>query len=100
MKTNNSYTFIVNYDGGTYVSQIFNYINIQESIHHWFDKFIADNIKIIRNDEIQILKKRINSEDYNPILLEGMKNVWCNDLGVINKSYFSMTIVGNGNSTD
>ncbi len=45
------------------------------------------------NKDFKILQNRLFSDDHIPVTIEGLDKVFCNDLGIINKSYFSMTIV-------
>lgn len=94
LKFMNSFTFIINYEQGTFISQIKNSISIEEATQKWFKKFVVDSNDIgIKEKVIKKIEKRLLQD--NPVLIQGMDNVWCNDLGYISKKYFSMTIVGN-----
>lgn len=88
-----NYTFIINYNGGTYISQVIDGKNLTEAIYKWLDRFKLENIDDLKSNILEQVQGRIVSEDYDPILLDGMNNVWCNDLGIIESQYFSMTIV-------
>ncbi|MDH7447321.1 hypothetical protein [Aquimarina sp. 2201CG14-23] len=89
------YIVIINYDEGTYISQLKGDNEIKKIlIKEWYDKFKTENISNLGNNILKQIKERIVLEDYNPIVLNGMDNVWCNDLGIIEGQYFSMTIVG------
>lgn len=95
MKNNSCYTFVVHYDEGTFVSQIFNSKTLEDAVYKWFDEFVSENSDNFNKEVFMEIEKNIKDEDYTPMLLTGTKNVWCNDLGIILKSYFSMTIIGN-----
>jgi hypothetical protein len=69
----NKYTFIFEFKGGTYVSQILS-DNLNFAINKW-----ASNDDYFRkinffDKEIKILKKEIHNDE--PILLRGLSNVW------------------------
>ena len=85
------YTFIVNYKDGTYVSQINNNSELDEAIKGWYNNF--ENENILNDKTLNEIKERLASKEFKPLFLNGLENVWCNDLGYIDKKYFSMTIV-------
>lgn len=70
------YTFVMDYLGGTYVSQ-FEAENIDSAIHKWAHSLDTDNIDGLG----PVGKKRLINEvaltDETPTHLNGLKNVWC-----------------------
>ena len=92
MKKEN-FIFIINYNEGIYISKIDFYRDITKSISSWYDQFILENKNNLDPEVFIIIKNRIDSGNYEPILLEGFNNVWSNDLGEIKKTFFSMNII-------
>ena len=77
------YTFIMEYLGGTYISQVkakdeFNAMQI------WLKALKVKEIKGFTKYQYQKLLKE-DFEDEKPILIEGCKNVWCFGLRISNK---------------
>ncbi len=72
----NSYTIILTYKEGIYMSQV-NSISEKTAIFDWIKKFDFDIIPNISLD----IRDRLNielSKEYNePVLLKGLKNVFC-----------------------
>lgn len=73
------YTFLLEIDGGTYISQI-NAINIEDSVIQWITSLEIENSKeqFISLEIVSGLKNEIFISDLEkPTELDGLKNVWC-----------------------
>jgi hypothetical protein len=67
------YTFLVEYRGGTYISQL-PCDTLDKSISEWSKTLVAENIKYLgplMKKEIAILLK-----DEEPVKIKGVNNVW------------------------
>ena len=73
-----TYTFIVEFRGGTYCSQV-QAKNVGESLFAWTEKLKKEKgeIEHLGDKTIQELEATLNDEDHQPILLSGMINAWC-----------------------
>lgn len=87
----NLYTVVVDYKGGTYVSQFHAY-NIEELKRKWilFELNTISKLAKIPYYGKKIICKKIFEKE---IELNDLHNVWNNDIGFISKSYFSMIII-------
>lgn len=88
----NLYTIIIDYKGGTYVSQ-YEASDIQDLKNNWIDKELPKLIEIAKFDknEVNIIKEKLIEE--KEIGFDGLTNVWNNDLGFLVDDYFSFIIV-------
>lgn len=88
----NLYTIIVDYKGGTYVSQ-YKALDILDLKNKWLDLELPKLKKIaaFTPNEVRAMKEKLLDE--KEICFEGLSNVWNNDLGFITKDYFSFIIV-------
>jgi uncharacterized protein YacL (UPF0231 family) len=69
-----TYTFIMDYLGGTYISQVKASSN-REAIGKWLrDLKIEEIEKFTKEDQESLIKSGF--EDEEPVLITGMKNVW------------------------
>ena len=69
------YTFIMEYLGGTYISQV-EAINHKEAMKIWLDNLKWQEIEnFTLNDKLSLIKE--NFVDEEPMLIEGLKNTWC-----------------------
>lgn len=86
------YTVIVDYAGGTYISQV-SASRIDNVLAQWADDFDfvyltkkrnpKKKSKILRRKKY--VKKLIEAED-SPVLLRGLQNVWCTSFLIKKKS--------------
>ena len=83
------FTFILEFRGGTYISQV-NTDTIQIALTKWADNLSIDSIQyfgIVSKKELQkLMRKEI------PTLIHGMNNVWCIS-GILKSGFFITTIV-------
>lgn len=80
MKTNGIYTFVMEFRGGIYCSQV-KAANIEGAINSWTNKLARDRFEIeyLTLDKLDRLKKEIKSGE-RPTKLKGLKNVWFTSL--------------------
>jgi hypothetical protein len=72
------YTFIMDYLGGTYVSQVRAH-NENEAMILWAEKLETDEIKGLTHDDKAIIIEN-GLDDDEAVLLTGLENVWCFDI--------------------
>ncbi|KFF02754.1 hypothetical protein [Flavobacterium hydatis] len=68
------YSFIMEYDGGTYIAQVYA-TNEHEAMRVWLNELDVKPIDSFTEKD----KKRLIMEDFvdeNPILISGCKNIW------------------------
>lgn len=80
------YTFIMDYLGGTYVSQVRAH-NENEAMVLWAEKLETDEIKGLTLDDKAIIIKN-GFDDNEAVLLTGLENVWC--FGILTKRGFAL----------
>lgn len=85
---NSCYTFILEYKGGTYISQT-NNSGLIRACKDWLYNL---NIESISGLEKKVLKSEVLDIDNPPVLLEGLINVWCIS-GEINQNFFLINII-------
>lgn len=73
-----TFTFIVEFRGGTYCTQV-EAKTINESVKKWVSKIKKEQseIKHLGDKIIRELESDLKNIDNKPILLTGLKNVWC-----------------------
>lgn len=76
------YTFIMNYDGGTFIAQI-EAKNEHNAMRVWLRELDVNNIEGFTEKERQRLIDE-DFEDEDPIPIEGCTNIWCFGLRVSN----------------
>lgn len=88
----NLYSIIIDFKGGTYVSQ-YEATDINNLKEKWIIEELPKLSKIANFNTYQIktIKKRTIEE--KEIKFDGLFNAWNNDLGSISKDYFSMIII-------
>ena len=91
-KQNKTYSFVINYDGGTFISQI-NANSIEESIKRWEEKELPIIVELAQIDKKTLKEIQSKLLKEKPMLLENLKEIWCNDFGLKCNDYFSMTII-------
>lgn len=71
------FTFIANFRGGTYCTQV-QAADVYKSIPEWIRKIKKeqDQIQYLGNKIIEELKKEAKDENNEPVLLNGLQNVW------------------------
>ena len=74
MNKNNVYTFLLEYKGGTYLSQI-KAESPQNALTKWSESLSVTEIKGLGEKTKEQLIKDTKLEE--PCLIEGMSNVWC-----------------------
>ncbi|MCP4350393.1 MAG: hypothetical protein GY795_33410 [Desulfobacterales bacterium] len=67
---NNLYTFVLDYKGGTYISQVTDNLP-EDAVKKWIDKLDPEQIGI------KTASKVISDPDENISPLDTLKNVWC-----------------------
>jgi hypothetical protein len=70
----NLYTFILDYIGGTYISQV-KARNLTKAVSKWPDGLVIDEIKGLGPNTISLLKLRLTED--RPVPLSGLINAWC-----------------------
>lgn len=72
-----NFTFIANFRGGTYCSQVQS-TDVNQSIIEWITQISEEQnqIKYVGNKVIEELKRESSSEDNKFVSLNGLKNVW------------------------
>ncbi|MEA9412263.1 hypothetical protein [Flavobacterium sp. PL02] len=73
-KRKHLYSFIMEYDGGTYITQVYA-TNEHEAMRVWLNTLDVKPIDSFTEKD----KKRLIMEDFvdeNPILISGCKNIW------------------------
>ncbi|MBL7710705.1 MAG: hypothetical protein JNJ86_16665 [Chitinophagaceae bacterium] len=72
-----NFTFIVNFRGGTYCSQV-QATEVNRSTLEWIKQIekVKDQIKYLGDKIIEELKKEAMNEDNNVTPLSGLKNIW------------------------
>lgn len=88
----NLYTIIVDYKGGTYVSQ-YKALNIQDVKRIWINKELPKLTEIAKFDSSEVKLIEVKLIEEKEINFDGLTNVWNNDLGLLFEDYFSFIIV-------
>ena len=72
-----TYTFITNYRGGIYCTQV-KAENVFKSVFAWTQKIKTEKeeIKYLGDKIIKELEVLSKDQDHKPILLTGLKNIW------------------------
>lgn len=68
------FTFVLDYAGGTYVSQV-NAASWKHAPRAWAEKLQAGEIQGIGSDSLLRLRARVKEEA--PVELTGLRHVWC-----------------------
>jgi hypothetical protein len=86
------YSVICFFNGGTYIKQI-EASSESEVLSEWID-YIGNNNDIgISQEEMNVLRQYHQESNFiEPVLILGLKNVWCSDTQPID-NYLSITIV-------
>lgn len=73
----NTYTYVVEFRGGTYCSQI-RAEDLSESLQGWLKELALtkSEIKYLGEKTINELKAMIDADDDFPVELNGLKNIW------------------------
>lgn len=70
------FTIIFEYRGGTYVSQV-EASNEIVAFQNWAKEIDPNEIKYLDSHLIKTIAKDSLNIDYQPVLLNGLKNTWC-----------------------
>lgn len=72
-----TFTFIVNFRGGTYCTQV-HASEVVKSIHKWIEQITKekDQIQYLGDKIIEELKKEAGNVDNKPVPLNELKNIW------------------------
>ena len=74
------YTFIVDYNGGTYISQI-TAPNPKSAVRSWADNFPIEAVPGLgaksKQELIRILQRDEEEDGINYVLIDGLTNTWC-----------------------
>jgi hypothetical protein len=79
----NKYTFIFEYNKGTYISQYIT-AKLEEAIYQWA---CTADIPSLNDEERDQLIKEINEGNETPTSIDGVDNVWCLFLRIGKKSH-------------
>ena len=85
------YTFIMEYKGGTYISQVEAH-NLYEARKIWAGELNTSEIQYFGPKAKTQLIEQMNDPENEPVELEGLTNVWC-DGATINGSLALINIV-------
>lgn len=93
MKKAGTYTFIMNYRGGTYCSQL-KAVDIEQALSKWPDKLDKHRaeIKYLTLDKITRLKAEIRNGE-KPTKLKGLKNIWFSFFLLTNRDIIYLNII-------
>lgn len=74
----NTFSYIVEFRGGIYCSQVIAN-SLEDSLIAWVDEIEMRKSKIqyLGAKTIEEITAIINDEEYRPVLLEGLHNIWC-----------------------
>jgi hypothetical protein len=74
----NTFTFITDFRGGTYISQV-KANDVDAAVISWVEqlKEAKNSIKHLREKTIAQIYQEAQDQDHRPGALEGVKNVWC-----------------------
>ena len=72
------YTFVLDYNGGTYISQVKS-SSPENAIIKWLQRLDFKELGV-QHDNWESVLEDIEFLEDRPVLLEGMKNVWCTSL--------------------
>lgn len=88
-----TYTFVVNFRGGTYCAQV-KASNVNDSILRWIVKINTEKgqIKYLGDKVIEDLKKEAANKDFRPVALKGLENIWYVNYGT-RKGSFHINII-------
>jgi len=67
------YTFIAEYRGGTYISQ-YEAFDMKTALLMWVNNLDKRYFSVHKK---QILQKEVSDNDYFPVPIDGIDNVWC-----------------------
>ena len=72
-----TFSYIVEFRGGTYCSQVTSK-DLKNSLQSWLTKLNAQKaeIKFLGDGTLKEIAAIIADEDYQPTLLQGLKNIW------------------------
>ncbi len=82
------FTFLVEFRGGTYISQ-YKAINLTEALFLWANNV---DVPVFTNKIQERIKEKIKEEDFFPIAVKTVDNVWCTSY-VIFRSLLLLNIV-------
>ena len=88
-----TFTFIVDFRGGKYCTQV-QAENVNDSVFAWINKIREEKaeIKYLGEKVIEDLMRESADEDYQPVLLNGLNNIW-HTLYSTKQGIFSISIV-------
>ncbi len=80
MKKTATYTFVMEFRGGTYCSQL-KAIDIEQALNKWTNELTKDRseVKYLTLDKLTKLKEEIRNGE-RPIKIKGLKNIWFTSL--------------------
>ena len=86
MKTKRLYTVIVDYKGGTYCSQVMA-IDEAYALVEWAQQIESDEVLVAQFTKrgIHNLQKQDWIDEWRPVPLDGLVNVWCGSARVKNE---------------
>jgi hypothetical protein len=72
-----TFSYIVDFRGGTYCTQV-KAEDLQKSLQAWLDSIKKEKTKIQHLGEktLEEIATILEDEDYQPVLLRGLKNIW------------------------
>lgn len=90
---NSTYSFIVDFRGGTYCTQV-QAEDLNKALRAWTEKLEQEKkeIPFLGDKTIAELKNEINDPDLTPVRLQGLINIWC-AIYLTKNGTFSINIV-------
>jgi hypothetical protein len=92
------YTFVLDYDGGTYISQV-KADDVQGAVENWVMHGLDLDALEIENTKREDLLEEVREPDNNAEPITGTKNVWCTSIDIgddIGLVHFVKTVEWNG----
>ena len=72
-----AFSYIVEFRGGTYCTQVESK-NLKDSLQLWLERINEQKkeIKFLGDGTLKEIATIIEDEDYKPVMLQGLKNIW------------------------
>lgn len=80
------YTIILDYNGGLYISQVFAKSEL-DAVHKWVKNINISNIPGMNDNVKDEMEKTLKEEDYVPVELHDLNNVFCTSCTINDELY-------------